>query len=53
MPALEQQSELLQQFVLGDLGACETLFPQYQSEVYRWTVRIGDLAAAEDLTIET
>lgn len=54
MPVLEQQSDLLRQFALGDLSAFETLFRQYQSEVYRWTVRIvRDPAAAEDLTIET
>jgi len=54
MPVLEQQSDLLQQFAHGDLAAFETLFRQYQSEVYRWTVRIvRDPAAAEDLTIET
>jgi len=54
MPVLEQQSDLLQQFALGDLAAFEKLFRQHQSEVYRWTVRIvRDPAAAEDLTIET
>jgi RNA polymerase sigma-70 factor (ECF subfamily) len=54
MPVLEQQSDLLRQFAMGDLGAFETLFREYQSEVYRWTVRIvRDAAAAEDLTIET
>jgi len=54
MPVLEQQSDLLQQFAHGDLAAFEMLFRQYQSEVYRWTVRIvRDPGAAEDLTIET
>jgi RNA polymerase sigma-70 factor, ECF subfamily len=54
MPVLEQQSDLLQQFALGDLNAFETLFRQHQAEVYRWTVRIvRDPAAAQDLTIET
>jgi RNA polymerase sigma-70 factor (ECF subfamily) len=54
MPVLEQQSGLLQQFAHGEVGAFETLFRQYQSEVYCWTVRIvRDPAAAEDLTIET
>jgi RNA polymerase sigma-70 factor (ECF subfamily) len=54
MPLLEQQSDLLQQFAQGDLAAFEVLFRQYQSEVYRWTVRIvRDPGAAEDLTIET
>ena len=54
MPVLEQQSDLLQQFANGDLGAFETLFREHQREVYRWTVRIvRDPATAEDLTIET
>ena len=54
MPVLEQQTDLLQQFALGDLAAFETLFRQHQADVYRWTVRIvRDPAAAEDLTIET
>jgi RNA polymerase sigma-70 factor, ECF subfamily len=54
MPVLEQQSDLLQQFANGDLGAFETLFREYQAEVYRWTVRIvRDPGTAEDLTIET
>jgi RNA polymerase sigma-70 factor, ECF subfamily len=54
MPVLEQQIDLLQQFAIGDLGAFETLFRQYQPEVYRWTIRIvRDPATAEDLTVET
>ena len=54
MPTLEQQPDLLQQFALGDLSAYETLFRQYQADVYRWAVRIvRDPAAAQDLTIET
>lgn len=54
MPMLDQQSDVARQFALGDPEAFETLFRQYQSEVYRWTVRIvHDPAAAEDLTIET
>ena len=54
MPVLEEQSGVARKFAQGDLGAFETLFRQYQSEVYRWTVRIvRDPAAAEDLTIET
>jgi len=54
MPALEQQSDVLQQFARGELGAFESLFRQYQGEVYRWVVRIvRDPAAAEDLTVET
>ena len=54
MPALEQQSDLLWQFAHGDLEAFETLFREFQGEVYRWIVRIvRDPGVAEDLTIET
>ena len=53
MPVLEQQSELLEQFAHGDLAAFETLFRQFQTEVYRWIVRlVRDPGVAEDLTIE-
>ena len=46
--------ELLERFALGDLEAFETLFLQFQGEVYRWIVRIvRDPGAAEDLTVET
>ena len=46
--------ELLERFALGDLEAFETLFRQFQGQVYRWIVRIvRDPGAAEDLTIET
>jgi RNA polymerase sigma-70 factor, ECF subfamily len=46
--------ELLEQFVRGDLDAFESIFREYQNEVYGWIVRIvRDPAAAEDLTIET
>ena len=54
MPTQQQPPELLGQFCHGDLEAFETLFRGYQSEVYRWIVRIvRDPAAAEDLTVET
>jgi len=54
MPVLEQQSELLEQFAHGELAAFETLFRQFQGEVYRWIVRlVRDPGVAEDLTIET
>jgi RNA polymerase sigma-70 factor (ECF subfamily) len=54
MPALEQPSDVLQQFSLGNLEAFEALFRQHQSEVYRWIFRIvRDPATAEDLTVET
>lgn len=50
-PILE--SELLRRFAAGDIGAFESLFRQYQGEVYRWIVRIvRDTTVAEDLTIE-
>jgi RNA polymerase sigma-70 factor (ECF subfamily) len=46
--------ELLQRFTAGDLDAFESLFRQYQRDVYRWIVRIvRDPAVAEDLTVET
>jgi len=46
--------ELLEQFVLGNLDAFETLFRQFQRDVYSWVLRIvRDPAAAEDLTVET
>jgi RNA polymerase sigma-70 factor (ECF subfamily) len=44
---------LLQRFAAGDLDAFESLFRQYQREVYRWVLRIvRDPATAEDLTVE-
>ena len=46
--------ELLKRFAAGDLEAFETLFRQFQGEVYGWILRIvRDPAAAEDLTVET
>jgi len=54
MELLEQPAEVLQEFAAGDLNAFESLFRQYQGEVYGWIVRIvRDSGAAEDLTIET
>jgi RNA polymerase sigma-70 factor (ECF subfamily) len=51
---MEQPAELLQQFAHGDLDAFESLFRQFQGEVFRWIVRIvRDPGIAEDLTIET
>jgi RNA polymerase sigma-70 factor (ECF subfamily) len=45
--------ELLQRFAAGDLDAFESLFRQYQREVYRWEMRIvRDPAMAEDLIVE-
>ena len=46
--------ELLEQFVHGNLEAFETLFRQFQREVYGWILHIvRDPAAAEDITVET
>jgi RNA polymerase sigma-70 factor (ECF subfamily) len=54
MEVLEQSSEVMHRFAAGELEAFETLFRQFQSEVYGWIMRIvRDPAAAEDLTIET
>lgn len=54
MQLLEQQPELLEQFARGELDAFETVFRQYQGEVFGWIVRIvRDPGVAEDLTIET
>jgi len=47
-------SELEERFAQGDLEAFETLFRQFQRDVYRWIVRIvrrPDIA--EELTVET
>src|SRR5271154_5472041 len=54
MELVEQPPEVLAQFAAGELNAFETLFRQFQAEVYGWIVRIvRDPAVAEDLTIET
>ncbi len=46
--------ELLERFAFGELEAFETLFRQFQGEVYSWIIRIvRDRGAAEDLTVET
>lgn len=46
--------ELLKRFALGELEAFETLFRQFQGEVYGWILRIvRDRAVAEELTVET
>ena len=46
--------ELLERFKSGDVEAFETLFRQFQADVYRWIVLIvRDRGIAEDLTIET
>ena len=54
MEVLDQPAELLRNFACGNINAFETLFRDYQGEVFRWTVRIvRDRGIAEDLTIET
>ncbi len=54
MKAVIEPAEVLEQFAQGDIGAFETLFRQFQHEVYGWIVRIvRDAAIAEDLTIES
>ncbi len=54
MDLLEENPTVLAQFAAGELEAFETLFRQFQGEVYGWIVRIiRDPSAAEDLTIET
>ena len=48
------ENEVLKRFVAGDVGAFETLFRQYQAQVYGWIIRlVRDAGAAEDLTLET
>ncbi len=45
--------ELLERFVHGDQTAFETLFRQFEAEVYRWIVRIvRDRSAADDVLVE-
>jgi RNA polymerase sigma-70 factor, ECF subfamily len=44
----------LQQFAAGDLAAFESLFREYETDIYAWIMRIvRDRGAAEELTIET
>ena len=46
--------ELLERLAQGELEAFETLFRQFQGQVYGWILRIvRDTGAAEDLTVET
>src|SRR5258708_2816026 len=46
--------EVLKRFVRGDMGAFETLFRQFEGEVYRWVLRIvRDGAAADDVLVES
>jgi len=46
--------ELQERFAKGEIEAFETLFRQFQGQVYGWVIRIvRDPAIAEDLTVET
>jgi RNA polymerase sigma-70 factor, ECF subfamily len=46
--------ELLERFAAGDSDAFESLFRQYQGDVFRWIMRIvRNRATAEELTVET
>ena len=48
-----ERADLLEQFTRGEIDAFESLFRQFQHEVYRWIVRIVcDPGVAEDLTVE-
>jgi RNA polymerase sigma-70 factor (ECF subfamily) len=52
MPA-EFDRDLLMRFVKGDADAFESLFKQFEAEVYRWSLRIvRDTSAAEDVLVE-
>jgi len=45
--------DLFQRFAAGDMDAFESLFRQYQREVYGWIMRIvREPAVAEELTVE-
>src|SRR5207344_2840430 len=49
-----RRMDLLQRFAAGDLEAFDSLFRQYQGEVYRWiTSIVRNSATTEDLTVET
>src|SRR5262245_10373322 len=49
----EPALDLLRRFVDGDRDAFESLFRQYESEVYRWILRIvRDPTAAEDALVD-
>src|SRR5512137_3220091 len=45
--------ELLERFVQGDQAAFESLFRQFEADVYRWILRIiRDPSAADDVLVE-
>jgi RNA polymerase sigma-70 factor (ECF subfamily) len=46
-------ADLLKRFVQGDIAAFESIFKQFEGEVYRWTLRIvRDGSTAEDVLVE-
>lgn len=49
----EPSGDLLDRFVHGDQTAFETLFQQFEGEVYRWALQIvRDGSAAEDVVVD-
>jgi DNA-directed RNA polymerase specialized sigma24 family protein len=49
----ELDRELLRRFVQGDQVAFESLFRQFEPEVYRWILRIvRNASSAQDILIE-
>jgi RNA polymerase sigma factor (sigma-70 family) len=49
----ERDGELLRRFVQGDQDAFESLFRQFEIEVFHWILRIvRDASAAEDVLVE-
>ena len=49
----ELDGDLLKRFVRGDADAFESLFRQFEVEVYRWILRIvRDVSIAEDAVVE-
>lgn len=49
----ELGGELLTRFVQGDVDAFESLFREFEAEVYRWVMRIvRDNSIAEDILVE-
>ena len=52
--SFQEAMDALDRFAEGDQYAFETVFRQYQGEIYGWIVRmVREPAAAEDLTVET
>jgi RNA polymerase sigma-70 factor (ECF subfamily) len=51
--AEEPDSRLIERFIRGDQDAFESIFRQFEHEVFRWILRIvRDPAAAEDAVVE-